>query len=125
MSSDLVSLLVEAREKNERLNITGLLLYKNRSFMQLLEGSEASVREVYAKICVDPRHKWVRTLMTGPASERDFPQWFTGFENLDELDVSAMPGWTDFLSEGFNVPAFFDDPSFAQRLLVDFKHSAE
>lgn len=93
---DLVSLLVEAREKNERNHITGLLLYKNRSFMQLLEGSERSVREVYAKICVDPRHKWVRTLMTGPTAERDFPQWFMGFENLDSRDAGTLTGWTDF-----------------------------
>ena len=38
---DLVELLTQSRDKNARLGITGLLVYHNREFMQLLEGERA------------------------------------------------------------------------------------
>lgn len=49
-SSDLVGLMLQARGRNERLKLTGMLLYKNGRFMGALEGDEASVRRVFADV---------------------------------------------------------------------------
>ena len=64
---DLVKLLKQSRSRNEQNRITGMLLYKNGHFMQVLEGEEASVMEIFHNIEKDPRHKsvdvcyWLRT----------------------------------------------------------------
>lgn len=41
--SDLVTLLAKARQNNSQLGVTGMLLYHDGSFMQVLEGEEPAV----------------------------------------------------------------------------------
>jgi hypothetical protein len=43
-------LLQTCRRNNERLEITGILLYYNRSFIQVLEGTEPRVRALLDRI---------------------------------------------------------------------------
>jgi hypothetical protein len=62
---ELLSLLELSRAKNVRLNITGLLLYKEGNFMQMLEGEKDTVLNLYAAIQKDVRHHNVITVMTG------------------------------------------------------------
>ena len=52
----LEELLAQARANNARLGITGLLLYGEGAFLQLLEGPRQSVESLYATIREDPRH---------------------------------------------------------------------
>lgn len=78
-------------EKNGRLGITGLLLYKHGAFMQVLEGEEENVRALYATICQDPRHHCIVTLVAMPVARRQFPDWAMGFENLNGTDVTTPP----------------------------------
>jgi len=66
-------LLHEARPKNEASNITGVLLYKAKRFIQVLEGEEAVVRRLYATIKSDARHTEVETLLTTRVRHRVFP----------------------------------------------------
>ena len=57
MSDDnLKDLLKKSRLKNETLNITGMLLYLDPFFIQILEGEEAIVNETYNIIKQDSRH---------------------------------------------------------------------
>ncbi|MBA3273301.1 MAG: BLUF domain-containing protein [Chthoniobacterales bacterium] len=53
----LIDLLATSRRNNDASGITGMLLYKDRRFLQVLEGSEAAVRATYARIKRDPRHR--------------------------------------------------------------------
>jgi Sensors of blue-light using FAD len=46
----LLDLLERARENNGRLGITGMLLYKERNFMQALEGPDQTLSDLYSKI---------------------------------------------------------------------------
>ncbi len=46
---ELADLLAVSRQNNARLGITGMLLYKDGNFMQVLEGEEAEVRTLYEK----------------------------------------------------------------------------
>ena len=41
-------MLIGFREKNASLDVTGMLLYKDGSFLQALDGDEAVVRDLYA-----------------------------------------------------------------------------
>ena len=84
-SSDLYDILNKAHEVNANLGISGLLLYKNKRFMQLIEGQEDAVRGLYQKILQDPRHRDLIVLQEDTEPERQFPGWSMAFRNLNAL----------------------------------------
>ncbi|NEU70237.1 BLUF domain-containing protein [Spirosoma agri] len=71
-----------SRQKNARLGITGVLLYINGHIVQVLEGQQDLVEEVYKSIQADPRHTDVRTVIRQPISQRLFDRWHMGYEIL-------------------------------------------
>ncbi|GAB3635136.1 hypothetical protein GCM10027422_07260 [Hymenobacter arcticus] len=75
---ELQSLLAEARSFNTRHQLTGILLYSDGRFVQLLEGPEPEVRALYAKIQQDQRHTQVVTVSEGPGPGRRFADWSMG-----------------------------------------------
>lgn len=80
---ELERLLQEARRNNLRLDVSGLLLYGDGNFMQLLEGPEAVVRELYARICRDPRHHMVTTVFDESGLAREFSDWSMAYRRVD------------------------------------------
>jgi hypothetical protein len=92
----LVDLLAKARPNNAALGVTGMLLYKDGSFMQVLEGVEAAVRTLFEKISRDSRHKMISIIHQGNVDERQFPDWSMGFRNLNSPEVQSLPGTMSF-----------------------------
>jgi hypothetical protein len=78
-------IIVSARRNNLALGITGLLLNIEGGFLQLLEGEERVLRELYARIGCDRRH-WDLQLLLDREAQRAFGEWSMGFEKLDGLD---------------------------------------
>jgi len=76
---DLVALLGVARTANTEHDVTGLLLYREGSFYQLLEGNQGAVNHIFEVIKQDPRHKEVRILFSGETETREFSDWRMGF----------------------------------------------
>jgi hypothetical protein len=101
---ELTELLAKSRANNMRDSVTGLLLYKEGVFTQLLEGNEEAVRQCFARICQDPRHGGCTLIDSGSAAARMFPDWRMGFRNLSETDVSKLPGYSDFMISGASKP---------------------
>lgn len=118
----LVELLEVSRANNVRDEITGMLLYKDSRFMQMLEGPEKAVCATYARIARDSRHHDVTILLEGPTEDRDFDDWSMGFQALDGEAARAIPGFTPFLEMTFSVFDFRSDPSRAHQLLRIFRH---
>ena len=121
--SELVDLLAKSHENNGKLDISGMLLYKDGNFMQVLEGEEEPVRALYAKISGDGRHRGLLTLLEGPLTQRQFPDWSMGFRDLSAADVLAVPGYDEFLNTPLTDPRFASDPTRCQKLLTTFKKS--
>ena len=69
------SLARVAAERNESLGITGLLLYKDQRFLQILEGDIATVGGLFEVIRNDPRHNGVFVLSRRYIMFRQFPDW--------------------------------------------------
>ena len=99
----LTALLRNARLHNERNRIGGLLLYANGEFMQVLEGPESALTELYDRIQADPRHFDVRMIAYGPIDGRSFPDWRMAYAPIDArtlreivgfLPLKTMPGLT-------------------------------
>ena len=120
---DLRVLLETCRKNNAELGVTGMLLYKDGNFMQVLEGDEREVRILYEKISTDTRHKDDIVLLQGPVAERQFPDWAMGFRDLDSLGVQDIPGYSEFLNTPLSGREFFADPTRSQKLLLSFKQS--
>jgi Sensors of blue-light using FAD len=83
--AQLQSIVQAARRRNERLDITGCLLYSGHCFAQVLEGPEAVVRALARKIAADPRHVGVRVLAETHRDDRDYAEWSMGY--LYDLNV--------------------------------------
>jgi FAD-dependent sensor of blue light len=114
-------LLATSRTNNTRLGLTGMLLYKEGSFMQVLEGDEAAVRALYAKIGLDPRHRGLLTLLQGPLEERLFPDWSMGFRDLSSAEARSTEGFSEFMNTPLTGAEFSSDPARCQKLLLTFK----
>lgn len=64
-----------ARLRNERLGVTGALIFTGASFAQVIEGSAAAVAELIARIQEDSRHENVRVVENDRIEERRFGPW--------------------------------------------------
>jgi Sensors of blue-light using FAD len=93
---ELARLLAQARIRNAMANLTGLLLYADGSFFQVLEGPAAVVDELYARIEFDPRHDQVTQIIREPIHRRTFVDWSMGFHELNRGDLAELPGASDF-----------------------------
>lgn len=60
---------------NRTRDITGLLVAHEGWFLQTIEGPEAPVTDLMARIVKDPRHRGLRILSEGPVDGRLFQDW--------------------------------------------------
>ncbi len=115
----LQAILSGAREHNAAHDITGLLIYEDRTreFLQVLEGPEAAVKTLYARICNDVRHGHMDVLTEGPIAERGFAGWSMGFRVLGTVRPGAEDGFADIYECGFVAAGLTKAPTRAKRLL--------
>jgi len=119
---ELRALLESARSTNERLDVTGLLLHRQNSFFQVLEGNKDTVMDLYQKISLDHRHQRVELLIDGDIDEREFVDWRMGFVQLDDIDASQLPGFSNYLENYTEPRELFTELSKTQRLMVMFRN---
>lgn len=88
--AQLGALFTTARAHNKREDISGALLLSGDSFVQTLEGEEAAVRDLYARIATDPRHDGLVLLDTDLVPDRVFARWSMARVS-DEEGESDLP----------------------------------
>lgn len=96
----LMRLLESARAFNQTNGISGILLYDNQQFGQIIEGERASVMKAWKRIQEDKRHHRIELLEIREISERSYPDWllrFYGGETLtrDYPALAEMVGGMD------------------------------
>jgi hypothetical protein len=116
---ELLELLAQAREVNHHRNITGMLLYGEGNFLQVLEGEEVDVDAVYAAIQQDPRHHHLLLIEREPIAVRNFADWSMGFHRMS-ADELREPGYANFWEEGLDGRRSATAPTIAIELLRDF-----
>jgi hypothetical protein len=89
---ELRQLLDQARERNARESLTGLLVHDGGQFWQWLEGPAAALARVWSSIARDPRHHRVERLQTPWRATRLFPDW--RMQLAEAGTVVADDGWT-------------------------------
>ncbi len=119
----LLGILAKAREKNARLGITGMLLYKDGNFLQLLEGEERIVRGIYETIARDTRHFDTMITMEEAVNERMFTEWSMGFHDLSDPALQSLPGFAPFRHLNFDHRSATPDVAACLDILRFFKDS--
>ncbi|MEN9898748.1 MAG: hypothetical protein RLZZ66_2397 [Pseudomonadota bacterium] len=116
--NSLKSILDRARPKNSALDITGMLLYLDPYFVQILEGEINVINETFKRISKDPIHHKVSLIFKKPISERSFSNWVMGFNKVgQEFSESFMS-----LDAFYNSENFRKKPREIVELLEMFKH---
>lgn len=73
-------LLTASRTRNAAAGLTGMLVFAQNHFLQVLEGRAENVVETFARIERDSRHRNIVTLFRGHApAGRCFAEWAMGF----------------------------------------------
>ncbi|MGD0961733.1 MAG: BLUF domain-containing protein [Methylomonas sp.] len=120
---ELVDLLSKSREKNTKLGVTGMLLYKDGNFLQVLEGEETAVMKLFGAIKANSNHQGVTILDKGELAERQFGDWSMGFRNLNDQAVQSIPGFSPYMNASFTAEEFESDPAGTLALLKLFRQN--
>lgn len=102
-SDELSELLERARARNQADGVSGVLLYHEGSFLQILEGPEEAVEATYERIGKDKRHGRVVVLQRSVVTARSFEGWSMGCikpADPKAAAVFAKEGFSDFLATG-------------------------
>ncbi len=120
--AELMDLLTRSRVNNERQGVTGLLLYKDGNFLQIIEADEVPARALLQRILADPRHTGMTFLLDEPITRRSFPDWSIGFRHLSDLEVQGLPGYSSLMNNTA-APRGLDDARANCRALIEFFRS--
>ncbi len=94
---ELLQILKQARVNNTAKGVTGLLIYYDGSFLQLLEGEQQAVQQTYDIIAKDMRHSRINIIGTQEVEERSFADWSMGFENFNAEKLPDLEGVTSLI----------------------------
>jgi hypothetical protein len=73
-------ILLKSRKNNQVNNLSGILLFRNGDFLQLIEGEKINVYYTLKKIRDDQRHMNMKMLYEGEIQKRIFEGWQMAFK---------------------------------------------
>lgn len=88
---DLQDILRVSRVKNTVRQITGVLLYYDGLFMQVIEGEDADVQGLLDTLRSDRRHHNLCVVLDETVPERHFPEWAMAL--VDFADLPSEDRW--------------------------------
>jgi hypothetical protein len=86
-SEEIEKILASCEKNNPSLNITGVLLYSETKFIQLVEGEAKVIMDLYEKIKKDDRHSNTMMISYNAIKEKSFPSWHMGTRNISSTNV--------------------------------------
>lgn len=118
--AELLSLLNYARKNNEKIGVTGFMLYSDGNIIQLLEGEKEQVESLYEKILKDQRHFGAISLLKEYVETRDFPNWSMGFERIDPAKLeSGIEGINHLMTKPGMPQKEYSEISKKVRIYID------
>jgi hypothetical protein len=92
---DIEAILTIARRNNRHRDLTGLLLFNGKRFLQHLEGPTLDVERIYSNIVADPRHRALVELGRVTTDYRSFSGWQMAFHHSRQMGGLAQPSLHD------------------------------
>lgn len=91
----------ETKKYNANQEITGILLYNERSFFQLIEGEKKIVQNLYEKILLDSRHhnviKFLEKDVFRPAHDGYLTDFITDSNKYDQSQLEKYFNYIEVL----------------------------
>ena len=81
-AAEVDQILAVSRVNNQRVGVTGMMLFNGKRFLQLLEGEREAVNATYDRIKRDPRHYALVKLSERGIDDREFGRWDMAFERF-------------------------------------------
>lgn len=94
--NNIETLYEKAKANNLKNNITGILIYKNKNFLQVLEGDSKTVDTTFAKIEYDTRHHNIFKVINTSIEGRIFEDYNFGFTIID--NKQGLSNLNDYLT---------------------------
>ena len=82
---DVKEILSIASENNRKYGITGVLVYAEQIFLQVIEGHRDNLNYLYCSILHDARHYDCTLLYYGPIAHRRYFDWDMGYIEGNEV----------------------------------------
>ncbi len=92
-------ILEVSRRNNERVGVTGALMFNDGCFAQVLEGPTVAVEQTFERIQQDPNHGDVLLLACEPVTARAFDNWsmaYVGRSTAGAARYGGIAGSTGF-----------------------------
>ena len=118
---ELIQLLKESRTSNKKLGVTGMLIYLQDKFIQVLEGEYQKVVKLYEAISNDPRHKRVTLILEGNTRVRIFKDWSMGFKKISSHELEEITGFQDLDKFFSEKPVTNESPAVLMFLQIFYK----
>ncbi|MGB0682302.1 MAG: BLUF domain-containing protein [Magnetovibrionaceae bacterium] len=112
----LKAILAKAHDRNPKLGLTGILLFQNGRFLQVLEGAKPTVSRLMEKIAEDPRNRSLEYLFEEENTNRLFSGWSMAYVPFDDSLKRRLAGAGDFKG----VADLADQMKDSETLVVHF-----
>ena len=121
--TDLEQMLRESRIRNTRRDITGVLVFADGVFLQVLEGEREDIEDLMEHIQRDPRHRDIKVFHEEETDRRAFPSWRMAYLSPRAEDVSAWAGLEGATSIEGVLATVRSDPDRIPRVLTGLVES--
>ncbi|GJM00501.1 MAG: hypothetical protein DHS20C07_21800 [Methyloligella sp.] len=103
--NDVRQIVRKSQKRNKQHNVTGLLLYYEGCFCQVIEGYPKDIEVIFDYISNDHKHRSLITLQDDFVDQRAFKEWTMAFQNInhDELTQNDIEEIKAYISEKFNL----------------------
>ncbi len=119
--AELGAIFSTARSNNKKLDVTGALLTDGDWFVQVLEGEESVVRDLYGRIGHDKRHERISLVDARDVDDRVFARWAMAKVATDgEPDIPLITN----TARGGAVPAAGRPTTPEQEEVLDFMRAS-
>jgi len=89
---NLLDLLHTSRGYNTIDNITGVLMHRDGYFLQIIEGEQDVIEDLFQRLNNDTRHENIKMILDRSIESRLFSNWAMGCADFDEPELSMLPG---------------------------------
>jgi hypothetical protein len=120
-AAELLSILMSSRENNQASGITGMLLYGNGTFLQVIEGEDAVIDRLVERLGRDSRHTDVRILSRRTVPERQYADWSMGFERVSDQGLEAVEGLRGAGATSFDFDELVRNEAAVERIIDHFR----
>ena len=109
--SKLYKILVDSRVNNKLADVTGLLVYVDGRFLQVLEGEQEVISALLEKISKDRRHKDVQVVYKTGIERRTFNAWLMAYVSPSPKELATWAGLSNTTTLESTLKTLVSEPN--------------